>query len=67
MVSYDLVWILGSILSLDEMIIRFKGSSMETHRINNKPIVEGYKFFVLATKNGFVLNFTPDGRAAEKI
>ena len=65
-VSFDLVFILGTLLSLDEMMIRFMGRSNETHRMKNKPIGEGYKFFVLATKDGFVVNFTPDGRSAQK-
>ena len=63
-VSKDLVFVLGTTLSLDEMMIRFFGRSSETHRMKNKPIKEGYKFFVLATKEGFILNFTPDGRTA---
>eukprot|EP00957_Ditylum_brightwellii_P016009 1206295-Ditylum_brightwellii.AAC.1 len=37
---------------------------METHRMKNKPIGEGYKFFALTTTNGFIANFTPDGRRA---
>ena len=63
-VSKDLVFVLGTTLSLDEMMIRFFGRSSETHRMKNKPIKEGYKFFVLATKEGFILNFTPNGRTA---
>ena len=47
-------------------MIRFMGRSKETHRMKNKPIGEGYKFFVLATSNGFIVNFTPDGRSAGK-
>ena len=40
-VSCLLIHILGSFLSLDEMMIRFSGGSVETHRIKNKPIGEG--------------------------
>lgn len=29
--------------------------------MKNKPIKEAYKFFVLATKSGYIVNFTPDG------
>ena len=65
-VSQEFVHVLGTILSLDEMMIRFFGRSGETHRMKNKPIKEGYKFFVLATKEGFILNFTPDGRKAAR-
>ena len=65
-VSQQFVFVLGTTLSLDEMMIRFFGRSVETHRMKNKPIKEGYNFFVLATKEGYVLNFTPDGRTAER-
>ena len=65
-VSASLIWVLGTALSLDEMMIRCQGRSAETHRIKGKPIGEGFKWFVLATKNGYVLNFTPDGRSAAK-
>ena len=63
-VSYSLVSVIGTFLSLDEMMIRFFGRSTETHRMKNKPIKEGYKFFVLTTRIGYILNFTPDGRLA---
>ena len=65
-VSQSFIYILGTLLSLDEMMIRFFGRSSETHRMKNKPIKEGYKFFVLATKEGYIVNFTPDGRRAAK-
>ena len=65
-VSFIMVAILGTLLSLDEMMIRFMGRSMETHRIKNKPIGEGFKLFILATFKGFIVNFTPDGRTAAK-
>ena len=65
-VSYACIYILGTILSFDEMMIRFCGRSVETHCMWNKPIREGYKFFVLATKLGYIINFTPDGRTEAK-
>ena len=65
-VSEDLIFILGTTLALDEMMIRFMGRSLETHRMKNKLISEGFKFFVLATSNSFIVNFTPDGRTAAK-
>ena len=34
--------------------------------MKNKPIKEGFKFFVLAISTGFVVNFSPDGRTAAK-
>ena len=46
-VSFSLVYILGTILSLDEMMIRFMGRSNETHCIKGKPIGEGYNFLFL--------------------
>jgi hypothetical protein len=34
--------------------------------MKNKPISEGYKLFALTDKQGYVLNFTPDGRISTK-
>eukprot|EP00957_Ditylum_brightwellii_P141884 10809171-Ditylum_brightwellii.AAC.1 len=48
------------------MMIQFSGRSNKTHRIKNKPIGEGYKFFALSTSQVFLINFTPDGRSAAK-
>eukprot|EP00957_Ditylum_brightwellii_P182829 13926703-Ditylum_brightwellii.AAC.1 len=48
-INFDLIHILGTCLSLDEMMIRFSGRSCETHQIRNKPLGEGYKFFALTT------------------
>jgi len=45
----ELIYTLGTHLALDEQMIRFMGRSLETHRMKNKPIKEGFKFFVLAT------------------
>ncbi len=39
---------------------------LEIHCMKNKPIKEGFKFFVLATMQGFVVNFSPDGPTAAK-
>ena len=64
--SLQLIHVLGSCLSIDEMMIRFSGRSFETHRIKNKPIGEGYKLFALSTSSGYVVNLTPDGRVAAK-
>ena len=58
---------LGTILSLDEMMTQFFGCSSETHRMKNKLIKEGYNLFVLPTKEGFILNFTPNGRKATRV
>ena len=53
----------GSKVSIDEMMKRFKGRSGQTHRMKNKPIKEGYKFFALCNvETGFVWNMIPDGR-----
>ena len=43
-VSFSLVFILGTILSMDEMMIRFTGRSIDTHRTKGKQISEGYNF-----------------------
>ena len=43
--SMDHILILGTNLALDEMMIRFVGRSIETHRMKNKPIAEVFIFF----------------------
>ena len=65
-VTFSIVHVLGTLLSFDEMMVRFMGRSSETHRIKNKPIVEGYKLFTLTTHHCFIVNFTLDGRTAAK-
>ena len=65
-VSFSMVFILGTLLSLDKMMIRFFGRCAETHKMKNIPISCGHKFSVLAIVSGFVINFTPDGHTAEK-
>ena len=47
-------------------MIQFCGQSAETHQIKNKPIGEGYTCFSLTTYDGFVVNFTPNGRSDSK-
>ena len=63
-VSMAMVFTLGTLLSIDEMMIRFMGRSGETHKMRNKPILQGFKFIVLTTIKGLILYFTPDGRKA---
>eukprot|EP00957_Ditylum_brightwellii_P051268 3887463-Ditylum_brightwellii.AAC.1 len=65
--SISLIWLLGTFLSLDKMRMQFAGRSLETHHMKNKPISEGCKFICLATKEGYIINFTPDGRTVEKL
>eukprot|EP00957_Ditylum_brightwellii_P150186 11436497-Ditylum_brightwellii.AAC.1 len=48
-INFSLLFVLGTCLSLDEMIISFSGRSNETYHIKNKPIQKGYKFFALTT------------------
>ena len=64
--SAQLIHMLGTLLSFDEMIIRCLARSIETYQIKNKPIDQGYKLFALTTSKGYCINFTPDGRMAEK-
>ena len=64
--SSSLVFTLGLNLAVDEMIIWFHGRSSKMHQIKNKPIGEGYKFFVASDTDGYCLNCTPDGRTAAK-
>ena len=46
-VSCLFIVVFGTYLSNDEMMIRFSGRSLKTHIINNKPLKEGHKWFVL--------------------
>ena len=64
LISQSFVFQLGTYLSIDEQMIKYSGRSRETIRIKNKPIKEGFKLFVLATYQGYVVNFTPEGRFA---
>ena len=57
----------GSRLSIDEMMKRFKGRALDTVRMKNKPIKEGYKFFAIAdAETGFVYDMIPDGRLEKR-
>ena len=47
-------------------MVHFFGRSKETHHMKGKPICNGYKCFVLALKNGYVINFTPLGQQQMK-
>jgi Transposase IS4 len=50
-------------LAIDEMMKRFKGRSRQTHKMKNKPVSEGFKFFAICDSiTGFVYSFFPDGR-----
>jgi hypothetical protein len=50
-------------LSIDKMMKLFKGWSGHTHRMKNKPIKQGYKFFAICdAKNGYVWPMVPDGQ-----
>eukprot|EP00957_Ditylum_brightwellii_P004912 374080-Ditylum_brightwellii.AAC.1 len=48
------------------MMICFSGRSTETHHMKDTAIREGYKFFILATTQGLVVTFEPDGRTVAK-
>ena len=64
-VSLSLIVQFGTYIAIDEMMIRFFGRSHFTHRMKNKPVKEGYKWFVMAdSKTSYVYNITPDGRTA---
>eukprot|EP00957_Ditylum_brightwellii_P065604 4975445-Ditylum_brightwellii.AAC.1 len=66
-VSTALIWILGTYLSLNKMMMRFCGCFLETHRMKNKPIKEGNKFFCLPMFAGYTVNYMPDRRTAVKL
>ena len=53
---------LGHCLSVDEMMKLFKGRSKQTHRMKNKPMKKGYKFFAICDAvTGYIWNLIPDG------
>jgi Transposase IS4 len=57
----------GSFLSIDEMMKKYKGRSNQTHKMKNKPIKEGYKFFAICcSQTGFVFDFFVDGRQDDR-
>jgi Transposase IS4 len=49
-------WIPGSHLAIDESIIPFRGNSDHIVKMKNKPILEGYKVWVLGDY-GYVWSF----------
>ena len=53
-VSKEIVWVLGTWMSIDEMMVRFMGRLAETYQMRNKPISEGYNFFVISTSDGLL-------------
>jgi hypothetical protein len=55
------LYVPGSNVSIDEMIIRFSGRSGHTFRIKNKPTPEGYKIMSLCEK-GYTYTFTFESR-----
>jgi hypothetical protein len=54
---------LGDTLSIDEMMKLFKGRSIQTFRMKNKPVKQGFKFWAIAdSKTGFIYKFIPASR-----
>ena len=57
----------GTYVTIDEMMVRFKGKSRETYRMCGKPIREGYKFFALCdAESKFIWRIFPYGRVSTK-
>ena len=57
----------GFAVAIDEMMKKFKGRSINTHKMRGKPIKEGFKFFAICDSlSGYVFDFFPDGRNADK-
>ena len=53
----------GWMLSIDEMLRKFKGRSSQTVRMKFKPDKEGYKFMAICcAQSGFVFKYFPNGR-----
>jgi hypothetical protein len=56
-----LLYIPSSNISIDEMMVRFSGHSIDTTWIKNKPIPEGFKIFALCD-HGYTYTFLPTSR-----
>lgn len=53
----------GWMLSIDEMLRKFKGRSSQTVRMKCKPDKEGYKFMAICcAQTGYVFGYFPNGR-----
>eukprot|EP00957_Ditylum_brightwellii_P171922 13088884-Ditylum_brightwellii.AAC.1 len=65
-VRVGLIMVLKMYIALDKVMMQVCGRSSETHQMKNKPIGEGYKFFTIASVEGYVINFTPDGCTTAK-
>ena len=55
--SQEFIFVIGTILSLNEMMIRFFGRLKETHQMKKKPIKEGYNFFCFSNKRRLYFKF----------
>ena len=64
-VRKNLMWVLSTWISIDEIIVRFMDISIKTYRIRNKPVLQDYNFYVVCASDRFVINFTNDRQAAE--
>lgn len=47
---------LGTMVAIDEIMVRFFGRSNDTCKMPNKPIKQGYKIFALVD-NGYIWHF----------
>lgn len=56
----------SSCLSIDEMMAKFKGRSVQTFRMKGKPIKQGFKFWALCDRSGFVYHMMPCTRVGTK-
>ena len=60
-VSLLFIFLFGTYLFFYEIMIRFYGKSLQTHRINNKAVKEVYKCFVMTDSiTSYIVNFVPD-------
>ena len=57
----------GSTVTIDEQMNRMQGRSVETYRMDNKPISEGFKFFsIVCCQTKFLWHMVPYGRKFTK-
>jgi hypothetical protein len=53
--------VLGTIVAIDEIMVRFHSRSFDTCKMPNKPIKQGYKIFALG-EDGYVWHFQLSSR-----
>ena len=66
-VRISFIVVFRTYLAIDEMVMIFSGRLSQTHIIKNKPVIEGYKQFILIESiTYYIVSFVPNGRVVLK-